>query len=403
MNPKKHSKWLFQIALAINIGLALSFLGLAIIAAQQGLFWSADFTVFYTGGALVRDGLGKQLYNLELQEQYQQAILAGRSFQDGLLPYNNPPHNALIFAILTLLPLSAAYAIQVILQLILLAGLMITLWRFSQKWSRQERILLITGVLAFYPLLSSIMLGAFSLLILLCFLLWVEALKAQRDVKAGLWLLPASLKPQTAVLPALTLLFGRRWRSITAGAVGGIALITLTAILLGPGIWLDFVKALQLSSSFFGEYSIYPSTMYNLKGTLTIWMGNQAGSLINAISLIGFIFSIGVTWWLWRGPWKVEHSDFELRMATTLTLSVLLGLHVHPQDGLLLVAPAVLFYEYLRQNKLPRRAYGIFLWLCPLVFLLGEFTVQDRLGIRLPVIAIIISLAWQLKTFWDQR
>ena len=98
-SPKNRlSKWLVRAVLILNTGLALSYIGLWAITARQGQFWRADFSAYYTGWAIVRDGLGNQLYDLDLQTRYQQTILEGRSFSDGLLPFTYPPHMALYFS-----------------------------------------------------------------------------------------------------------------------------------------------------------------------------------------------------------------------------------------------------------------------------------------------------------------
>lgn len=396
------NKWAFRVALAVNVGVSVSFLALGLIAMRQGLLWRADFTAFYTGGALVRDGLGQQLYDYELQALYQKELLGENSFNEGLLPFNYPPHAALLFAPLTLFSRPVAFGLWTVIQFGLLTWLLAILWQFSVNWSRTERVLLLTGVLGFLPLLTNILLGAFSLLALNCLLAWAINLKQRKDAPAGLWLAVAAFKPQTVALPGLVTLFARRWRAILTMAAGGVIMMLIGAILLGPRIWWEFLRVLQLSASFFNEYGIYPATMYNLKGTLVLWLGNEQKALINTLSLIGFLVSIGITGWLWRSKWEPDRPDFELRMALTLTLSVLFGLHVNPQDGLLLVAPAILFYDYLRQRNLPRKAYGIFLWLCPLIFLFSEFTVREKLGIRLPVVAIVVLLGWQMKVGYDQ-
>ena len=42
------------------------------------MFWRADFTNYYTGWSLVRDGLGHRHYDLELQTRYQEQIVPER-------------------------------------------------------------------------------------------------------------------------------------------------------------------------------------------------------------------------------------------------------------------------------------------------------------------------------------
>ncbi|MFZ6027517.1 MAG: glycosyltransferase family 87 protein [Chloroflexota bacterium] len=403
MQSKAPGNWLFRIALAVNLGLAIAYLLLGVIAFQQGLLWRADFTAFYTGGLMVREDAGKQLYDYELQTRFQQELLQGKSFYEGLLPFNYPPHVALLFAPLAHFSRSTAFAVGLVVQFGLLLWLLKNLLRLSKNWLRTEKILLISGVLGFFPLFLNMLLGAFSLFVVDCLLAWYLALKEQREARSGLWLVTGSVKPQTVIIPGLVLFFGRRWRAILAITLGGLGLMLFTAIFLGVDIWADFIRILRLSSSFFDEYGIYPSEMYNLKGTLALWLGNSHKSLINTISLAGFLLAIGVTAWLWRGPWQPTEPDFELRLAVTLILGILLGMHVNPQDSLLLVMPALLFYEYLRRMNLPRKTYGVFLWACLPLFLVGEFSIQARLGIRLPVVAMLVLFGWSGKALWDRR
>jgi membrane protease YdiL (CAAX protease family) len=125
--------------------------------------------------------------------------------------------------------------------------------------------------------------------------------------------------------------------------------------------------------------------------------------LINTASLVGLAASVIVTLWIWRGNWRPDRPDFELRMALTITLGLLFGLHVNPQDGLVLVAPAVLFYDYLRRSNLPRQGYAIFALSCPTLFLISEFTVGGALGIRFPVVAEIILVTWISKALRESE
>jgi len=113
------SRWL----IAFHLGIALGYLVLIIKAALEDLLWRADFTAFYTGGAIVRQGQGPQLYDLDLQTRVQQAILGpGRMFYDGVLPFNNPPHFALVMVPFSMLPLGLAFWCWTALQVGILSG-----------------------------------------------------------------------------------------------------------------------------------------------------------------------------------------------------------------------------------------------------------------------------------------
>jgi hypothetical protein len=396
------STWLARVALLLNLSLGLSYVGLWLMLAQQDLFWPADFSAYYTGWAIVRDGLGDRLYDFELQTRYQQQILEGRSFSQGLLPYLNPPHATLPFVPLALLSRGAAFWVWSLVQAALVVWLFRFIWRLSKGWAPGERWLLVAAVAAFPPLLFSIQLGAFSLLMLVCLLQYYSALKQGRERRAGLWLLLGTIKPQIMLLPGSLLLGARRWRLIGGIVVGGAALVAISSALLGWRIWADFLGALRTVNGFFGIYGIVPTTMYNFKGTLALILGNDQGALINIVSLAALLAVASATLLLWRGPWAPEHPDFELRMALTFALGLLFCPHLHPQDGVMFIAPALIFYVYLRQRDLPRYAYAAFALSCPLIILIAEFTVGGGLGVRAPVALMGVLAIWMLKTLYRE-
>ncbi|MFN3763484.1 MAG: hypothetical protein ACK4WK_09835, partial [Anaerolineae bacterium] len=56
--------------------------------------------------------------------------------------------------------------------------------------------------------------------------------------------------------------------------------------------------------------------------------------------------------------------------------------------------PIALFYESLRRIGRPTRPLTAFLLTWPVLFLLDEFALRGRLGIRLPVLLTVILLVW---------
>jgi hypothetical protein len=252
----------------------------------------------------------------------------------------------------------------------------------------------ISACLALPGLMRSFLIGAFSLLMLLCLLGWYQAHRQGADRLAGGWLLIGAVRPQILVCPALATITGKRWKTVMVGFLGGIVIFIASGIAFGWKIWPDFIQRLLASGKYFDEYGINPAAMYNLKGTLTLWLGSSQAGEINLISLGAYLFSLLLTIWLWRGAWNPQQPVFPLRIAFTLLLNTFFGLHVNLQDGLLLAAPAFLFYEYLRQQSLPHKAYAIFALSCPAIFLLDEFYLSAYLPIRLAVVAMIVMLVW---------
>ena len=396
-------RWLVPGVIGLNLALALSYVALLFILARQDLFWRADFTMFYTGWSIVRDGRGAELYDFNLQTRYQQQILAGRSFKDGLLPFNYPPYVAVVPAVLAWLPRSTAFAVWALGQLALLVVLLRLLWQMTRAWKPYERRLLLTAVVGFPPLFSTFALGSLSLFLLVCLLQVCHRLKTGDELRAGCWLALGTVKPQLIVMQVLLVVAARRWRVLGGALLLGILLIMLSSGVLGWRIWLGFVEVLRATGRVFDTYGIVPTAMYNLKGTLALMLGNSRGSLINLVSLVAFAGMAIVTILIWRGPWRIEAPAFELRMALTILLGLLFSPHLNPQDGLVLVAPALLFYSYRRECNLPREAYAAFVLVCPILFLVGEFLIGDRLGIRLPVVAMLVLLVWMARALEAER
>ena len=371
------SRRLWLVAMALNAGLALGSLALWGAAYAQHLTWRADFTQFYTGWTLVIGGQGHDLYDFTLQTQVQQQILGGRYLAGGLLPFNYPPHVALLFAPLAYLALDRAYLVWSVLQL----GLLGWLWQVLLRHLRaggvddRARALAISAALALPAVGATLLLGALSTLMLICLLNFALALRRQDDAMAGFWLVLLTLKPQFAVIPALVLVAGRRWRAIGVAVGGGLIVVVVTMLVFGMSTWVDFASALYRTLGADDGLGVAPLAMDNLRGILTFLLGDSATGLINGISLFAFGVTLIFVLWLWTGR-QAANLDFDIRMAIVLLLSMLFNPHVNPQDGVLLVAPTLFFWHHLRRSGDDCRALGVLVGTCPLAF----WVVQRGLG-----------------------
>jgi hypothetical protein len=378
----------------LNIGLGIGYILLLGYAILQGLYIRADFTNFYTAGAIVRDGLGRNLYDRVLQTEYQQRILNGVSFQDGVLMYISPPQAVFPFASLSLLPLQTAFLVWTLAQAGLLFWLLKLLSDLAGNWHSEERRLMISAVCAFPLLLITVMQGAFSLFILVCMVQFYLALKNGKDTKAGIWLAIGFLKPQNMLLVLVMLVAGRRWKTLAYAALTSFSFFVLTSLLFGWHIWLDFIERLATYSNYFGRFGVAPDKMYNFKGTLTLILGSQQAVVINLTSWVALAVVAAITFILWLNHWQPEEAYFELRLAFTLMVGLLFSTYLYAHDALLLVLPALLFTIYLRQKNLSLRRFGAFCLASPYLFLLGEYIIQDRLSIRISVLLMAVFIVW---------
>ena len=384
--------------LALNFGIALSYVFIWLIAGKQDLFWRSDFTAFYTGGSIVVLGRGSDLYNKELQTQLQGEILDGRSFQDGVLLYNYPPHAVFPFTLLAGLPLLKAYYVWSFVQLILLAWLIHILLRLTRNFSSIERWLIISAILALPSLLINVLLGAFSLFILNCLLESYLALINDRELSSGSWLGAGFVKPQSLILPVMMFAGARRWRALAGIIAVNLIALLITSIAFGWRIWIDYAQIVLSTGRNFNRYGVFPETMYNLKGLLTLQLGNEHAVLINAISIIAFISVSILAFVVWIKTWDVSRPNFELKLAITLLAGLFFSLHLNPQDGLLFIVPFYLFFLYLRKNKMLVMFFSVFTLLCPVVFLIADFTIAGNFGIRIQTLTMLVLGVWMVKS-----
>ncbi len=387
----------------LNFCVAFLFVYIWLSAARSSYFEQVDFTTFYRAGAMARDGLGKNLYDLAAQSEYQQKILTPGVIQKDVLPFNNPPFTAYPFILLSLLPLTSAFYLWTLLQIGMLFWLLSLLYRLSGSWSPPERWLLISGVLAFTPLLIGFMLGTFSLFLLVCLFQYYFSLKRDREVCSAVWLVLELIKPQLALVPGILLIGARRWKTVSFAAVLGLALVLVSVITFGMQTWFDFVRNINSASVTFNSFAIAPAIEYNLKGFLTLLMGNGRSSSINLISLAALILSFMLTLWIWRGSWQPKNEFFEVKVSLTIMLGLVLSLHLNPYDSLLIVLPAVLFYNYLRERKFAGAALGILLVSCPYIFLLDFFVISGSLGVHIPFIVMVVITGWIGFEFFRER
>jgi hypothetical protein len=379
----------------INITLIAINAGLWLIAAYQRYFVAADFTSFYTGFYLVRVGEGVNLYDPTLQSLYQKEFMGGMTFEGGVLLFPNPPFVAIAFSPISFLPLNTAFYLWTLIQFALLFWFM---WRQKHlflHWEKYERLVLMLTFLAFWPLTNSFLLGQFSLFLLICLVELYISMKSSRLTKAGIWLALMAVKPQTLLIPGMTTLNKRYARVAATALLVGLGLFIASSIILGLQPWADYLESLKALGSYFNQFGVNPGAEYTLRGVLANILGNSQGDLTNVLSLLLLILGMVLVWLLWSKGISQDQPRFILYFAFTILLSVILSLHLNPHDALMLVLPAALFYDYLRELNYPRKAFSILLLISPLVFFIAAFSEVNILGIlRPPILLMLIMLIW---------
>jgi hypothetical protein len=367
----------------------------------------ADFPDFYCAARMLAEGHGHQLYDAEVQRQYQ-ARYAGRV---GTL-YIHPPFEAVLYLSVAWLPLRPAYLLWSFLNLaVLAAGVRRLANEGLLPWD--WRIALATS-LTFVPLLLCLVQGQDSLLLLLLVVLAFATLQRGRSFSAGCWLGLGLFKFQL-VLPLLLVLVLTQRRSARSALAKGFSLVALalgglSAAISGWSVFTVYPKFLAhlRTQSFAG---ITPQAMANFRG-LTSFLFHRDQSLwaVAAVSILSAAALIKtLTGWkhVRLAPYlsldlsPVEPVEFDVAFANTVLFALLVSYHLNPHDLSLLLLPMVLLLRDTAQTTPSltnsRRwwmiALSAVLFLPPLHLLALQAHVYALVSI--PLIAL-----FAVSTFW---
>jgi hypothetical protein len=199
-----------------------------------------DFTSFYTGARLLRNGQASALYNLAAQYRMQ-LTFTHVPIRQGPLPFNHPPFEALMFVPLTFLNYWPAYLVWTALNLIMLALSVAILRGHFPQFTAVSPLVLGLGATAFFPVAIGIMQGQDVILLLLLFVLAVISLDRGNDAMAGA-LLAAGLFRLQLVVPLVVLLALRRWRILIGFAPVAMVLAGISVAIMGWRGPLDYTR-----------------------------------------------------------------------------------------------------------------------------------------------------------------
>ncbi len=260
-----------------------------------------DFYSRWVGGrALLREGMNPYSEAVTLRIQEGMYGRPARSDEDQVA-FAYPLHSLFFFWPLCFLdnyPL-----VQAIWLGSLWAGLIVAnvLWMQVIHWRPRLWLWALTMLwnVLLYHNFRALMLGQFSIFVLLALVAALWAIRRGHDGWAGFFLALATVKPQIVYLAIPWIMLwaaGRRRWQLWRGFGGSLALLSLGAMTLLPSWIPDFVR----------QTFAYPS--YTVYGSLT-WMIVQhflgLGRTAEIVSLV--VLALGVLlsgWRLWRGTWE---------------------------------------------------------------------------------------------------
>jgi hypothetical protein len=369
--PVMTRRQLYYVVGHVALGLALAVIVVRDLSSRDRSL-AADFSAFYTGWTVVWRGQGTHLYEPAEQRRVQGEIMEGSEFEGGLLAFLQPPHAAALFSPLAALDRMTAFRLWTALQLLAAFALLRALMALAGPLSPTDRRLVMAAFIAFAPLALSLRLGQVSVLLALALARFALASLAAQDVRAGLWLVVLTIKPQFLPLLLLHVALTGRWRTLASFAAGaGLCLVVGEAV-LGPGATRSYVVGLRALEDFFG--SGRPDWMFNLRGALTQLLGDRHRSAIyvaalTALALGGVLVARGI-----RRD-RNGHVPAATTLSRTLSLALILSPHLFLQDALSWPVALALFRRGLHDRAIDSARFDTFALAWPLALVFAATTV----------------------------
>lgn len=388
---------------AFTLGFNDGTLGLLIAAVllYTAVLWTSnelnvertDFSLSYVGAKVVHSGMGRQLYNLDLQTQLRNSLFP----RPVPLFFEHPPFEAWLLAPLAAHSFRTAYRVWGLLNATVWLVVIVVLRRYL-PWPH-ESLGYIFFWLLFAPLGVALYQGQSSLLVLASFALAFLLLKHQKYFSAGIALGFGLLKFQFVLPFALIFLFRRKWRFL-----GGFALCTSAFMLISIAVigWTGvigyarflFAIGTNPQNVSFGSGVDMP-TIHGFVFALT---GGRLSGL--ALNIVAAGLSITLLAWIARRWERAEgHSTSDSTFAAAVAVALLTGSHMFTHDFAPLVIPMFLVAAQLSQRKsqstsyvacLALRSTLILFWMFPIYFLLVKW---HCLFLMAPVLLVFVWAA----------
>ena len=348
-----------------------------------------DFIGIYTGGYMIAKGGVNNVYDLNSQYFYQQQLISNLNHIKSLLVFLYPPPIALLISLFALFPLSEAYLLWGLFNLLLLGLLVgfiykIVLYQINEKIKYINPFYFIIMILLFRPIWIAIFQGQFSIILLTIFWLIWYLLKQKQYYTAGLVLSGLILRPHLLIIPLLLFFFKKQWRLIAGFLSGILIVIFITMIVMGPDIWwryLIFLKRIL----FIGNNNVTLIQLgFTVRGLLQyFYKTNNIKTVLFPLLIIDSII-VSLLLYFWKGKLLFKKNRFDIQWGLLIMTVILISPHFNYHDVSLLTIPIILilisFINKITVMKI--RQYGsLIYWITLLTILsisiIGSFAIID--------------------------
>jgi hypothetical protein len=383
-----------------QIKLALYFC--AMIVLHGDVLWHArrsipqglpDFSIFYTAGRILRDRQGSRLYDDALQESVQRSFspLAVQR-RSGILPYNHPPFEALLFVPLAHLPYVTAYLTWFLVNAALLGSIPFLLRTRLKALGHAPLYLWLLACLGFFPIFIALIQGQDSILLLFLYCLTYASVGRRSEFSVGGWL-ALGLYKYHLVAPFVLPLW-RRKRLIAAFLSVALSLGLISLAITGWQGLLDYPRYVW-GSEHDAKYVLNspPGLTANLRGLISAMVPAAHPeirscllALFSAMVLLLMMYTAGRTLW-------ADSGRRQAMLALNLVGTILISYHIFVHDLSLLFLAVVLVLELLLSDRPLPNATRTTLWVCiAILFFSPLYQVLSLRYRQLQLMAIVLVI-----------
>jgi hypothetical protein len=297
-----------------------------------------DFSAFYTGARLWLEGHEADLYDRTVQLEFQKR-LADREIRS-VNAFLNPPIALTLYVPFSLagyVPgLAAWWAVG-------LAAWILGLEALRRSGGASATLpQWLTVAVRFFPFLLTFLCGQATGLVFLVWAGTVALLRNDRDLLAGLCLSLLVFKPQLAVPLAIPLLAAWRFRALAGGAIG-LAVAAVISWLIFPAETLAWLQQSDQLASFLRSEGYKSWQLHSVFGFFVLLLDPLSRRLSDVATTLATLALCGYVACLWIGkPWRPRSREWDHRLAASLAIGLLLGVHLFLYDLALLLLPLVL-------------------------------------------------------------
>jgi hypothetical protein len=355
---------------------------LVLAAAVVGVFafynpvkFYEDFCRYYLMGKLATGPDRLSFYSLTIQAKTIIDFWGGVKFPHGLA-FNTPPIVIPLMILFSFVKLEVAYLLWCLLNASLfLAGTWLIL---SDLRAGKKNLLLLflifAGTLSSTPGAMNVAEGQAAGIICGLIAIFFWAFQHERYIVCGITLGLIIFKFQYLPFLLVPVLVYRHWQTIAVMVATDTILIALTAMLIGiPNLlnYPSFVLKIESDPNYSGL--IDPKSMVNLKGMIDVILP----ALGLKISLVCLCLGLAVLAKIWLDTFD-KKALFPWAVSLTVLIALLLSLHTHDYDSILLAIP--------------------FLFTCPALSLSGSLrVVPAKLRVWNIIFILLPVLTWIFK------